>query len=78
MGKLVVIQTVIPSYRLKVFDKIRSEVGDDFLLYGGDFFFDKTITTSIQSKLHKKLNNYYLLGRRFLWLMGTCMATSWS
>jgi len=70
MGKLVVIQTVIPSYRLKVFDKIRSEVGDDFLLYGGDFFFDKTITTSIQSKLHKKLNNYYLLGRRFLWQTG--------
>jgi glycosyltransferase involved in cell wall biosynthesis len=70
MGKLVVIQTVIPHYRVKVFDKIKSEIGDDFTLYGGQFFFDKTITTTAQSKLHKNLNNHYLLGRRFLWQTG--------
>ncbi|MEO9558700.1 MAG: glycosyltransferase [Nonlabens ulvanivorans] len=66
MGKLVVIQTVIPAYRIKVFDKISTELGDDFTLYGGQFFFDKTITTTTQSKLHQHINNHYLLGRGFL------------
>jgi glycosyltransferase involved in cell wall biosynthesis len=70
MGKLVIIQTVIPHYRVKVFDKIRSQIGDDFTLYGGQFFFDKTITTTAQSKHHKNLNNHYLLGRKFLWQTG--------
>lgn len=70
MSKLVVIQTVIPSYRLKVFDELRSQLGNDFTLYGGQFFFDKTITTTTQSKPHKELHNYYLLGRRFLWQTG--------
>ncbi|WP_170061718.1 hypothetical protein [Nonlabens arenilitoris] len=43
MGKLVVIQTVIPAYRIKVFDKISTELGDDFTLYGGQFFLTKRL-----------------------------------
>lgn len=67
---LVLIQTVVPSYRVKVFDQIRSELDDNFTLYGGQSFFDETITTTSQSKLHNHINNHYLLGRRLLWQTG--------
>ncbi|WOI22393.1 glycosyltransferase [Nonlabens ulvanivorans] len=67
---LVIIQTVVPSYRIKVFDEIQKQLKDGFKIYCGDSFFDSTIKTSINFKSTGTLKNHYILGRRFLWQTG--------
>ncbi|MGJ8683040.1 MAG: glycosyltransferase [Nonlabens sp.] len=70
LKKLVLIQTVVPSYRIKVFEQVKNLVTNGFEVYCGNSFFDPTIKTSIDFKRDGLLKNYYLLGRRFLWQTG--------
>jgi glycosyltransferase involved in cell wall biosynthesis len=68
--KLILIQTIVPSYRVKVMEYLRSQLQSDFKIYCGDAFFDPTISTEDSFKPDKKIKNTYLLNRWFLWQSG--------
>lgn len=67
--KLVIVQTVIPDYRSDFFKEIEENLKENFELYGGNEFFDKTIKSDINIK-RKKIINYFLLNRKLLFQTG--------
>lgn len=65
MRKLVIIQTVIPDYRKSFFNAIKVALNDDFELYGGDFYFEKSVKSD--SKIPKiEIKNYFFFNRKLL------------
>jgi glycosyltransferase involved in cell wall biosynthesis len=68
MIKLIIIQTVAPDYRVFFFERIKEVLTDKFELYAGEESFETTIKT--KSKIHKKLNNHFLLNRKLLFQTG--------
>jgi len=68
MRKLIIIQTVAPDYRGLFFERIKEVLTDKFELYAGKESFETTIQT--KSKIYKKLNNHFLLKRKFLFQTG--------
>lgn len=69
MRKLVFIQTVVPDYRKGFFASLASVLGDNFALYGGAHYFEKTVVTD-KSIPHTAIRNVYLLKARFLIQLG--------
>ena len=43
MKNLVIIQTVVPDYRKGFFNAIENALDQHFELYGGDFYFEKSV-----------------------------------
>ena len=66
MKKLIILQTVLPDYRKKLFLYIKTELGDFFELYGGDYYFEKSVKTDQTVFFKKSVKNIYLFKRRFL------------
>ncbi len=70
MKKLIILQTVLPDYRKKFFSFIKEELGKDFDIYGGDFYFEESIQSDKSILFTKKVRNFYLFGRRALFQTG--------
>lgn len=69
MKKLIIIQTATPDYRAVFFKNIYAALGEKFELYGGDFYFEPTVT-SHKSIKKKSIKNIFLLKRKFLFQTG--------
>lgn len=69
MKKLVIIQTVVPDYRKGFFASLARALGDNFALYAGSHYFEKTVVTDM-SIPHTAIRNVYLLQSRFLVQLG--------
>lgn len=70
MKKLIILQTVSPSYRNKLFDYLCSILKDDFVLYSGDYYFEKSVVSDLTYKKRKKIKNFFFLNRKFLFQLG--------
>ena len=57
LKNLVIIQTVVPDYRKGFFNAIENALDQHFELYGGDFYFEKSVKNdcTIPKKKNKKL-----------------------
>ncbi|KEZ92420.1 glycosyltransferase [Nonlabens ulvanivorans] len=68
--KLILIQTVIPDYRLKFINQIKKELKTDFKTACGERFFDPTIKKSKGYEPDFLLKNRFFLNNKFLWQSG--------
>ena len=69
MSKLVLLQTVAPDYRRKLFATLESHLKDDFILYAGNNYFEESVKTDSNINL-ERVDNFYFFGRRFLFQFG--------
>ena len=70
MNKFIILQTVSPSYRNKFFDYLSSILKDDFDLYSGEYYFEKSVTSDLSYPKRKKITNFFFLNRKFLFQFG--------
>lgn len=70
MSKLVLLQTVATDYRKKLFDTLESNLKNDFILYAGENYFEESVKTDNTISYLHKINNVYLLDRKFLFQFG--------
>ena len=70
MSKLIIIQTVIPDYRVKFFTYLKIKLEDNFILFGGERFFKETITTDKTISFHRGVKNIFFFNRNFLFQTG--------
>jgi len=69
MKKLVIIQTATPDYRAGFFNVLQEKLDANFELYSGDTYYEASVKSDpyIPSK---KINNHYLIKRKFLFQTG--------
>lgn len=66
------LQTCLPDYRLPFFRLLHDTLGDTFSLVVGPDYFDPTIQSiDLNETWIRRLTNYFLLGRRLLWQVGS-------
>lgn len=70
MGKLVIIQTIVPDYRKKFFSYIKKQLKNDFLLFSGDSYFEKSIKSDNSIDFAIKIRNHFFLRRKLLFQSG--------
>ena len=70
MSRFIILQTVSPSYRNKFFDYLSSMLKDDFDLYSGNYYFEKSVTSDLSYSKRKKVTNFFFLNRMFLFQFG--------
>jgi len=70
MGELIILQTVVPDYRKKVFTYIRQQLKNDFLLFCGDYYFENSIKSDNSIDFTKKIRNCFFLKRKLLFQTG--------
>ena len=61
MKKLIIIQTVSPSYRNKFFTYISNVLKDKFELYSGDSYFECSVKSDLSFSNRKKITNIFIL-----------------
>lgn len=66
MRKHIILQTVAPDYRGKLYEYIKKEFGDLFVVYAGLEYFEPTVKTDTGIQSFHKVNNHFLLKRSFL------------
>lgn len=68
-------QTTIGDYRQAFLDVVVARLGPRFLAFAGSRHFDPTIATQVElGDSLRPLDNYFVLGRRFLWQSGAWTA----
>jgi len=70
MKKIVILQTVVPDYRKKVFQFIKNYLGDSFLLYGGNEYFEDSVKSDNSITFLNKVNNKFWFDRKVLFQTG--------
>ena len=70
MKKLVLVQTVVPDYRIRFFTHLKEQLGSDYLLCGGGSYFQDSIRTPKGIGFLKEVKNHFLFGRRLLYQTG--------
>jgi glycosyltransferase involved in cell wall biosynthesis len=70
MKKLIILQTVVPDYRSKVFSYIHEKLKDSFELYGGDLSFEKSIKTDSLIDYRFPVKNHFLFNRKLSFQTG--------
>lgn len=65
--KTVIIQTVVPDYRIGLFSGLRKEMGDNLLILCGRKDFGTLVTADSAVSLVDKVANHYLFGKTLLW-----------
>ena len=70
MSRFIILQTVSPSYRNNFFDYLSSILKDDFDLYSGNYYFEKSVTSDLSYSKRKKVTNFFFLNRMFLFQFG--------
>lgn len=69
--ELAVQQTIIPDYRMGVFDLLRDRLGDGFMVFAGEHDFGGSpISSDAAWGRYTKVSNHYCLGSRLLWQSG--------
>lgn len=66
MKEYIILQTVAPDYRKKLYKYINEEFGNSFAVYAGMEYFEPTVKTDITIESYKKINNHFLFKRTFL------------
>ena len=69
MKNLVIIQTVIPDYRKGFFNAIENALDQHFELYGGDFYFEKSVKSDCTIP-KKRTRNYFIFNNKLLFQTG--------
>ena len=69
MKNLVIIQTVVPDYRKGFFDAIEKALDQHFELYGGDFYFEKSVKSDCTIP-KKRTKNYFIFNNKLLFQTG--------
>lgn len=69
MKKLVIIQTTAPDYRAGFYKEIKEKLKDGFELYGGNYYFEKSVKSAVQIE-KTKIKNHFLLKRKVLFQTG--------
>lgn len=70
MKTLAILQTATPEYRNKVFLTIKKNLGNNFSLFSGMFYFENSITTDKSIEFLKPVKNHYFFNRKFLFQTG--------
>ncbi len=66
MKKLVILQTVVPDYRIRFFSYLQEQLGPNFTLYGGGSYFESSVQTPKGMTFLNEVQNHFLFGRRLL------------
>lgn len=69
----VIVQTVVPGYRMEVFNELANRLGPKFKVLGGQEFFEQSVHSSqdAQNKSwFRRVENRFLLRRKLLWQAG--------
>ncbi len=66
MKKLVIVQTAVPDYRKRLFQYLKSKLGDNFILYGGENYFEKSVKTDHSIGFIITIDNHFLLNKKVL------------
>ena len=64
--KLIIVQHIIPEYRLRFFESLRNSLRDQFVLWSGNESFDLTVKHNETITVDKSLQQYFFLGRRIM------------
>ena len=62
----IILQTVAPDYRSKLYHYIHKEFGDSFAVYAGLEYFETTVKTDTSITVYKKIKNNFFINRSFL------------
>ncbi|SCY33011.1 Glycosyl transferases group 1 [Nonlabens sp. Hel1_33_55] len=63
---IIIVQNLIPEYRIKFFNHLKTELGESFKLYSGDQTFDQTIKHSTVLETDKSIGQTFYCGRRVM------------
>ena len=66
MKEYIILQTVAPDYRGKLYSYIKQEFGDKFVVYAGLEYFETTVKTDTSTAGFKEIKNNFLFNRSFL------------
>ncbi len=66
MNNLVILQTVVPDYRKKVFQYIKDHLKESFTLFGGNEYFENSVKTDRTIVFLQSVNNHFLFSRKLL------------
>ena len=69
MNRIVIVQTITPDYRSHFFSYLRKSLNNNFELYGGNSYFQKSIKDDATIK-KIKIKNLFLFQRRLLIQLG--------
>lgn len=70
MERMIILQTATPAYRKNFFTFLKKSLNNNFVLLGGDFYFDKSVKSDPSILFKKHVKNYFFLNRKFLFQMG--------
>lgn len=70
MKEHIILQTVAPDYRSKLYYYIKQEFGESFAVYAGLEYFESTVKTDTSIAGFKKIKNIFLFNRSFLIQIG--------
>lgn len=66
MADFIILQTVAPDYRSKLYEYISSETNSSFKVYAGLTYFEPTVKTNTHIRSLSIITNRFILGKRFL------------
>jgi glycosyltransferase involved in cell wall biosynthesis len=69
-NSLIILQTVVPDYRKKLFSNIKTQLGSNFKIYGGNYYFEKTVKTDSSIPFISSVRNVYIFNRKLLFQFG--------
>jgi len=67
---MIILQTVTPAYRNNFFTFLKRSLNNNFILLGGDCYFDKAIKSDPSILFKDHVRNYYFFNRKVLFQMG--------
>lgn len=70
MSKLIILQTVVPDYRKKIFSYIKKQLENDFLLFCGDSYFEESIKSDNSINYTNRVKNHFFFNRKLLFQTG--------
>ena len=70
MSKLVILQTVVPDYRKRVFEGVYEQLGESFVLFAGDYYFEGSVKTDSSVKNLTRIKNHYFFNNKILFQSG--------
>lgn len=73
MKRVVLLQTVVPAYRVSLFKSLRYQAGSgshELEIFAGSSYFDGSTSTAPDAPIVVRLDNQFLFGRRLLWQRG--------
>ena len=70
MSKLVILQTVVPDYRVGFFSFLKQKLGDSLAVFSGQRYFEPSVGSSQALNFLRKTKNHFFLGRRILFQSG--------